>query len=199
MAESDYRLAGWLAVVQAVLFPLMFVVGIAEAGLASSLFDIKRPFLGPSDLIGVAFTGVAVYTLLMFRRLLHERYNYHDLDILIVISVWWAIMFQAIGLGIGAIAMVYWPIDRTLLLIVYLVVLASAMVTIGIVDIMIAVKLLKEKEIFSEFIRGFAYVTLVAGILEVSVFLSPLSLILVPVGAIILALIFLRDKQVEFV
>lgn len=79
-------------------------------------------------------------------------------------------MFQVIGLGLGALTMVYWPIDRILLLIVYLVVLASAMVTIGIVDIMIAVRLLKEQEIFSEFMRGFAYVTLVAGILEVSAF-----------------------------
>jgi hypothetical protein len=200
MEESKYRLAAWLAVVQAVLFPATIVVGIVEAGLAAGLFGVRRPFFGPSDLLMILFTGIAVYTLLMFKQLLNERYQYHDLDLLIIISVWWAIVFQIAGLGLGLIAMVYWPIDRIILLVVYLVFMTSAMVTIGIVDILIAVKVLKVKEVFSEYIRGFAYVSLVAGICEVTVLLSPLSLVLVPVTAVILALIFFRDQQeVEFV
>jgi len=74
------------------------------------------------------------------------------------------------------------------------------MVTIGIVDILIAVKLLKIKETFSEYIRGFAYISMAAGICEVTVLLSPLALILIPVSAIVLALIFLRDQEaIEFV
>lgn len=200
MEESKYRVAGWLAVVQAILFPLGFLVGFAEAGLAAGLLDIKRPFVGPSDLIMLLFTSIAVYTLLMFRRLLHERYDYHDLDLLILISIWWAIVFQAVSIGVGVLAMFYWPADRIIIVVTYLVILTAAMVTIGIVDIMIGVKLLRVKETFSEFIRGLAYVTLAAGVLEVTVLLSPLSLLLVPVSAIMLALIFLRDKQeLEFV
>ena len=60
--------------------------------------------------------------------------------------------------------------------------------------------LLKIKENFGEFIRAFAYVTLVAGICEISVILSPISLVLIPVTGVVLSLIFFRDKQeVEFV
>jgi hypothetical protein len=200
MDESKYRLAGWLAVVQAVLFPVSIVIGIIEAGLAAGLFNIKRPFFGPSDMLMIIFTAIAIYTLIMFRKLLHERYQYHDLDLLIIISIWWAIAFQVIGLGIQTILMIYWPIDKILLTIVYLVFFTGAMVTVGIVDILIAIKLLKEKENFSEFIRGFAYITMAAGICEVTVLLSPLALVLIPVSAIILALIFFRDRQeVEFV
>lgn len=200
MDENKYRLAGWLAIVQAILFPMAMVIGIIEAGIAAGVFDIKRPFVGPSDLLMTLFTIIAVYTLIMFRRLLNERYSYHDLDLLILISIWWAIMFQVIGLALNVLIMIIWPVDKMLYVLVFLVFFVSAMVSIGIVDILIAVKLLKEKDIFGEYIRGFGYVTMAAGISEVTVLLAPLALILVPISAIVLALIFFRDKQaVEFV
>lgn len=200
MEENKYKLAGWLAIVQAVLFPVGIVIGIAEAGIAAAVFDIRRPFVGPADLLMIVFTAIGVYTLLMFRRLLHERYDYHELDLLILISIWWAIVFQAVGLGLTVILQIMWPVDKILFVIVYLVFMTAAMVSIGIVDILIAVKLLKVKERFSEYIRGLAYITMVAGICEVTVLLSPLALVLIPVSAIVLALIFFRDQQdVEFV
>lgn len=200
MEESNYKLAGWLAIVQAVLFPVSIVLGIIEAGIASELFGIKRPFLGPTDLLMVLFTVIAIYTLLMFKRLLHERYNYHELDLLIYISIGWAIMFQVVGIGLTVLTSIMWPVDKLLFAVIYMVFLTAAMVTVGIVDILIAVKLLKVKENFSEYIRGFAYVTMAAGICEVTVLLLPVALVLMPVTAIVLALIFFRDQQaVEFV
>jgi hypothetical protein len=76
----------------------------------------------------------------------------------------------------------------------------GTMVTIGIVDIMIAIRLLKGTVAFSDNIRYLAYVTMVAGICEVTVFLSPLMFFLIPVSAIFLAMVFFRDRQeVEFV
>ena len=56
MEENKYRLAGWLAVVQAVLFPLMFIIGIVETGIAQGIYHFKQPFVGPSDLVGVVFS-----------------------------------------------------------------------------------------------------------------------------------------------
>jgi len=195
MGANKYAAAGWLAIVQAVLFPLSFVVGIIEAGIAQGIFDVSRPFFGPSDFLMIVFTIISVYALLMFKQLLNERYEYHDLDLLIYISIWWVIVFQVVGLGLGLLASVYWPVDRIVLLVVYLIFMTAAMVSIGIVDILIAVKLLKVKEQFSEYIRAFAYISMAAGILEVTILLSPLSLLLVPVTWIILALIFFRDQQ----
>jgi len=200
MEENKYKLAGYLAIVQAVLFPVSVTIGIVEAVVAGGIFNIKKPFIGPSDLIMIVFTGIAVYTLLMFRRLLHERYNYHDLDILIMISIWWAIMFQAFGLGLNILVMIFWPVNTIIMAVVFLVFLTAAMVTVGIVDILIAVKLLRIKENFGEYIRAFAYITMAAGICEVTVLLFPLALVMVPISAIVLALIFFRDQQeVEFV
>ncbi len=194
--ESDkFAFAGWLAVVQAIIFPVAFVIGFIEQGIASGLFDVERPIFGPSDILMLIFTAIGVYVLLMFKKLLNEHYEYHDLNLLIYISIWWAIMFEVIGLGLGLIMILYWPVDKVLFAVIYLVFLAAAMVTIGIVDILIAIKILKIKEHFSELIRALAYITMGAGICEVSVLLAPLSLILIPVSAIVLALIFFRDRQ----
>jgi hypothetical protein len=200
MESTSYKLAGWLAVVQAVLFPVSVIISVAQAVAAKELFGIRRPFVGPADMLMIVFTIIAIYTLLMFRRLLHERYQYHDLDLLIIISIAWAILFQTVGLGLGVVMSFMWTTHKLLFSLIYVAFFTGAMVTAGIVDILIAIKLLKVKENFSEYIRGFAYITMAAGICEVTVLLSPLSLLIVPVSAIVLALIFFRDQQeVEFV
>ena len=200
MEPNKYAFAGWLAIVQAIIFPVSIILGIIERGIATGLFDFDRPFFGPSDILVLIFTIIAIYTLLKFKSLLNEHYQYHDLDLLILISIWWAVVFEVVGLGLGFMAIALWPVDKVVFAVVYLVFFAGAMVTIGIVDILIAVKLLKIKENFSEYIRLFAYITMAAGICEVSVLLSPVSLLLIPVLGIILALIFFRDNQgIEYV
>lgn len=200
METNKFSHVGWLAVIHAIVFPLMFILGIIEQGVAAKLFGIHKPIFGPSDVIGIIAAGIAIYTLWMFKKLLNEHYEYHDLDLLILIAIWWTALFQVIGLGLGLLAVIYWPVDEFIFAVTFLVFFVGAIITIGIVDILIAVKLLKVKENFSEYIRVFAYVTIAAGICEVSVFLTPIALILVPVTSIVLALIFFKDRhQVEYV
>ncbi len=200
MEENKYRLAGWLAVVQAILFPIMFLIGAIEAGIAQGVFHFKGQFIGPSDLVGVVFTIIAIYTLLRFRALLNERYNYHDLDLLVTISIAWLVVFQVLGLAIGLASMILSPVDEVVQVVVLAVFFTAAMVSIGIVDILIAVKLLKVRDVFGDYIRTYGYISMIAGICEVTVFLTPLALLMVPVSAVVLALIFFRDQEApEFV
>lgn len=200
MGTNKYAHAGWLAILQAVLFPLSFILGIIEQGVVSGLMDIDRPIFGPSDLIMLAFTVITVYVFLTFKKLLNEQYGYHDLDLLIYVSIVWVILFQVVGLGLGAYMMFAWPVDKVLMAIIYIAFMTAAMVSVGIVDILIAVKLLRVKESFGEYIRAYAYISMAAGILEVTVLLSPLALLLIPVTWIILALIFFKDQpQPEYV
>ena len=200
MEENKYATAGWLAIVQAVLFPMSFVISIVQTGIGARMFDMHGEFVGPAELIMVVFTAIGVYTMLMFRRLLNERYENHDLDLLIIISIWWAIVFQLVTLGLKTLAMIFAPVDPLLIGLTGLVVMTAAMVTIGIVDIMIAVRLLRVKEALSASIRALAYVTMAAGICEVTVLFMPLALLLIPVTCVIMAIIFLHDRQeVEFV
>jgi len=200
MEQNKYAIAGWMAIVQAVLLPVSIIANLIEAGIAGKMFGWHRPVVGPADLLSLIFMAIAIYTLLRFRTLLQERYNCHDLDLLILFAVWWSVIFHVAGALLSILAMIFWPVDKTLFLIVYGIFMVSAMVTAGIIDILIAIKLLKYKDTVSEYIRAFAYITLVAGICEITVLLSPLAFILVPVSAIVLALIFFRDKyEVEFV
>jgi hypothetical protein len=200
MEENEYRTAGWLAIAQAALFPAAFVIGIIESVVAGEFLGVRRPFIGPSDLLMIINTAIGVYTLLMFRRLLREQYDYHDVDLLIIISVWWSIFFQTIGLGLKSALMLFWPINSFLVTVAYIVLFASAFVTIGIIDILIGAKLLKVKEVFSQGIRNLAYIMIASGICEVTVLLAPLAIAMVPVWSVVLALVFLRNRQeVEFV
>ena len=199
MDENRYALAGWIAITQAVIFPLAFVMSIAQGIIGISAFGYRGPTFGPSDLLFITFTAMGVYTLTMFRRLLNERYNFHDIDTLIIVAIWWGILFQLSSLALRGWIVVLWPVPETILTVVYLTFMAVAMLVAGIVDILIAVKLLKAKETLSDLLKALAYVTMAAGLLEVTVVLSPISLILVPVSCVILGLIFLRKEEVEFV
>ena len=200
MPENRYSLAGGLAIAQAVLFPLAFGMSIFQSIIGKAAFRYHGPVIGPSDLLFIIFTGIGVYVLLMFRKLLNERYNYHGIDTLIIISIWWSILFQISSLGMKAWAIALGLEPRLTLVLIYLSFFTVAMLTIGIVDILIAVRLLKIKDKLNDLLRAFAYITIIAGILEASIVLSPLALILVPVTCVILGMVFLREKeQAEFV
>ena len=164
------------------------------------MFGPHTVTLGPGDLLFTISIGIAVYALIMFRDLLNKRYNYHDIDSLITISIWWNVVFQIISLTFGSIGMVMGAKYAMGLSLLMLAFLPIYMIVMGIVDIMIATRLLKIKESLNDIFKVFIYVTLIAGILEVSVIFSPLALILIPVSCVVLGMIFLREKEeVEFV
>ena len=200
MSENRYALPGWLSIIQAILFPLAFGMAFLQAILGARVFRYHGPMFGLHDILIIAFTIIGVYTLLKFRQLLNERYQFHEVDTLILLIIVWNVSFQCLSLGLKGLMMALWPVSELAMAITYLGFLTISMVTAGILDILLAIKLLKGKEIFGDLIKAFAYIALIAGILEVSIFLSLLALVLVPVSCVILGLIFLRSgDEVEFV
>ena len=200
MDENRYSLAGWAAIVQAILFPLALGISVVQGLIGLRVFHYRGPTLGPSDLLFIVFTVLGIYVLYMFRKLLNELYNYHEIDLLITISIWWGIIFQISSLALRGMIILLWPVSKMALTLTYFSFMTIAMVVIGIVDILIAVKLLKVKDTLSDLLKAFAYLTIIAGILEVSIVFSPLAFLLVPVSCVILGMILLRGKEeVEFV
>ncbi|MCC6963346.1 MAG: hypothetical protein IT585_08850 [candidate division Zixibacteria bacterium] len=197
--SNRYLLAGWMSIIAAVLFPLQFIVGIVQGIIGARTFHIKGPIVGPADFLGLISTALAVYVIIMFRQLLHERFRYHGVDLLITISIWWLIGFQVLGLMLKTMLLLT-NLPELMQIVMMLGLFSVAMVTVGIVDIMIAVRLLKLREQMSDLLAAYVYLTLAAGILEVTILLSPLALILVPITSIILGVVFLREKEeAEFV
>ncbi|UCD63121.1 MAG: hypothetical protein JSW34_10225 [Candidatus Zixiibacteriota bacterium] len=200
MSSSRYALAGWLAITHAVLFPLAFVVAIIQNIIGIRVFHVRGPVFGPSDIIFIVSTALIIYVLVMFRNLLNERYNCRDIDTLISLSILWAVVFQIASVVLKTTLIGLWPDNEVLAIIINVSFVAVAMVTIGVIDLMIALRLLRIKEKLNDLIVALAYISMVAGALEVSVVLSPLSLILVPISSVVIGMILLREKEeVEFV
>jgi hypothetical protein len=201
MNENKYTIAGWLAIANAVIFPLAFVVGIIQTAIGMEAFRRPAPAIfGPSDILFIAFTIIAVFILLRFRDLLNEYYNYRGLNTIIMIAIAWSILFQFISLALK-FAVVPALIDHErLLVIVQISFMVVGMVTMGVIDLIFGIKLLKAAEDMHGLMKAYAIVCIISGCLEVAVILSPLALLLVPVSFIMLGMIFLKEKeQVEFV
>ncbi len=81
-----------------------------------------------------------------------------------------------------------------------LAMITAAMITAGIINILLSAKLLTIKESLSSMLRGYAYLVMVCGVLQATVLLSPFALLMAPVINIITGLIFLKGHdEVEFV
>jgi hypothetical protein len=200
MSENRYNLAGWLSICMAILFPLAFVIGIIQGIIGASVFKYTGPNFGPSDLLFMIFTAMGIYVLIMFRRLLHEHYEFHELDILITIAIIWAILFQVGSLAIKLIIFLAWPMSETAIIAIQLSFMSLAMIAAGVIDIVFAVKLFKILDVVNNMIKTLAYIAMISGILEVTVILSPLALFLIPISSVIYAMIFFKAKEeVEFV
>lgn len=202
MGENRYSLAGWLAVANAALFPLAIILNIVFSVITAKLLGFYQPTFGPGDLLGLLSTGITVYLLLKFKQLLHEHYNFREVDSLIMFSIVWMVAFQIGGLALRALQMIVGTGRDAAIFtaIVSISFLAVGMVTVGVIDVMIAIRLMKIKEQVGEAMKFFIYLTLVTGILEVTILLSPLALLLVPVVFISYAFVFFRDReQIQFV
>lgn len=193
MDESRYSLAGWLAITQAIIFPLAFAAIFVQrfVGFESDFYQWSGEF-GPGDTLFLLFTAFVAYTFYMFRRLLNERYNYHETDALILISIWWYVLFYLGSLSVRSIGFYFEPQSQMILDLVFI---SLSMILIGIVDIFIAIKLLKAKDKLNDLIMVFAIISMTTGIAEVSVVLVPIVFIIIPIWSIVLGMIFLREKE----
>jgi hypothetical protein len=82
------------------------------------------------------------------------------------------------------------------------VILPLSFVTGMIQNILIGIRLLRIYDVLNNTLRAFAYPTLAAGLLEVTIILSPLALPLLPITCVVLGVVFLKEEEeaaVEFV
>ncbi len=202
--ENPYAVAGWLSITMAILYPLGFFIGF----LQNAAMGMRSPqmVMGPSDLIMTTFTIIGIYVLIRFRTFLNERYSYHGINTLITFTIIWSVAIQIFSLvfrGLLTMGVLGIPNSKESAISFVLsfgLFIAVSMISIGIIDLNIAIRLLRSKEKLSNMLHIFAYITLIAGICEISLFLVPISLLLVPVTCVIIGIILIRDREpVEFV
>jgi hypothetical protein len=205
MNDSRYRTAAILVLVKMGLVLLMFLFMIAFA--ASKSWTI-----GPAlfrAMILVLAGGLEAYILLTLRRLLWDRYGFHQTDVIIPVLAVAAVVLEILN-QLTEVAQVLSPgqapniIAARILLVI---------VPWGVIIIVFAAGLLRLPFAEKSLLRPYAYVNMAAGIILVSTVsalaVPMLGLVLFPflllteVGSgIMLALTFLRSReteQVEFV
>ncbi len=197
MNDNRYSLSGWLAISLAVLFPLNVVVGVIQSIVGKKLLGLEGPVVGPSDLLAVVFTLLLAYVLYMFKRLLNDRYDFHGVDTLIIVVIWWNVVFTLCSITLRLLGAVMGYETDTGYLIAFLLFFILALTSAGILDILLAARLLQIKEGVDDLLKAFIYVTMASGVAEVTVILSPLAFVLIPVWCVILGMIFLRQREEE--
>jgi hypothetical protein len=196
MDSKRYQIAGWLAISQAVVLPLAYILKTLQVYLGISPFGYDGPHFGPGDLLIITYTCLYIYTFSMFRKLLNERYNLHSLDLLIIIAILLSIFSLIFSIFVQSSPLVFKGITESFFRVIYLAYTSILIIAAGVVQILIAVKLLMAKKSLNDLFNAFAYVSLATGILEVSVVLSPLAvLVFLPVWCVMLGMIFLREKE----
>lgn len=197
MTDKSYTVAGWLSIALAVFLPLMFAFGLAETFIGKHMMGLDDPGLSLEDLSTVLIAAVIIFVLLMLRKLLNARYGYSRADRPITALIVWYIVFTIASFGMMFFADTKWPLPDMRFLIPLIIFWIISMTSTGVIEIFLGLRLLQIKERKNELIKVFAYLTLVMGVLELTVVLSPLALILMPVWCVTAAMVFFREKDEE--
>jgi hypothetical protein len=205
MSDQTYRTAAWLvfAKIGTELFMLVFLIFMAAA---------KSWTLGPAAFRGFVLILVSllnVYILFTLRRLLWDRYDFHQLDVIIPVLACAGVVLEILN-QFTEMAQVLNPGDAAKIIAARIL---FVIVPWGIINVVFAAGLLKLNFSEKSLLRPFAYLYLAAGIVLISTILALASpvlglflfpfLVLTGVGAdVLLGLTFLRSReteQVEFV
>jgi hypothetical protein len=203
---QSYRVAGWLAIIAGIL---MLPLG-ASALLGSQNSPIGRFFQLMSTFLQIVQSGCLIYALGRFRSLLHDNFQFHNVDGLIT----GLIILNAAMAGVELFArvvftffvheakgfeqimssppsLIYWGSS-------FLVAIA-----VGIVWLILAIQILRLQDDLRGMLRPFAITSIVAHALCLTLILAPLGVLLLPVAFIMFGMIFLRmanpPAHVDFV
>jgi hypothetical protein len=176
-----YAAAGWLAILQAIIL-------LPEIGLAVYLDFLSHanPVLkGIMAVLHLINLPLGVFVLLTLRRFLNERHDFHRVDGIILALVGCNMASLVIGLlGLSVSFEIVMAAAALAVLLVY-----------SVINLVFAARILTLKDDLFGLLRPFAYLTIAASVLALTVILSPLGL-LASMGAIILTgMILLRARE----
>jgi hypothetical protein len=184
MNARQYHLPALAACLVAVGFPLLWIVDAARVSL-SGWDSVNWSGPGFSDFVFLALGVLSIIAYLGLRNWLRERLNYDRLDVPLLVMVgllgaFHGFMFSLTLLGlvasdeaVGVMAVAAW---------------VGFTVLFGIVDLVIAILLLRDHTQLPGLVMPFAIVTGLLGLLELTVILALGALVLVPLVMVLMAL-----------
>jgi hypothetical protein len=197
MQNKDYLLPGVAAIFVAVISPIYWI------GMSSSVGDYDILWqdmmsLGFSDILFASILLLTIYIYLNLKNILNEQLNFNHIDLLVLIMVainilWMSTLFLDIASAVLPENIVTQNKDAFLK--INLSVSIGAIVILGIIDLLIGILLLAKSTELPTLLKIFAIMSVIQGVIGMTVFLSVTLIFIFPITMIILAMFFLRKPE----
>jgi len=196
MKSIDYLYPAIAAIAVTILSPLYWIVEFSKYFDSSNQnYSVENLFASDMSLSSFIFLFIGLLTIYIYYgliRLLHDHYYYKKVDVILMILILISIILYFGTFLLEAIS--FWSgkdINGSIFSLLWI----SCLIAFGIMDILLAIVLLKDSKKLSSLIKGFAIVSLALGIIEITVMFSFIAIFLFPVATALLAMIFLRKPE----
>jgi len=180
ITKKQLDLAGWFSITNAL---------IAIPSLAMSWFLETVKGIGPrlsQAILTVVGLGLFLYVIHSLRRLLNDRFKFHDVDIYISLMIWGNVILailSLLSLGTGRLES-------------FMEILTvAALIIFGLLSIMFGTRLLRLSGNLYGLLKPFCYLTIGSGICLVTIFLLPVAITAGAVADVTLGVIFFRAAE----
>ena len=197
MQNKDYLLPGIAAIFVAVISPIYWI------GMSSSVGDYDILWqdmmsLGFSDILFASILLLTIYIYLNLKNILNEQLNFNHIDLLVLIMVainilWMSTLFLDIASAVLPENIVTQNKDAFLK--INLSVSIGAIVILGIIDLLIGILLLAKSTELPTLLKIFAIMSVIQGVLGITVVFAATLIFIFPITMIILAMFFLRKPE----
>ena len=197
MQNKDYLLPGVAAIFVAVISPIYWI------GMSSSVGDYDILWqdmmsLGFSDILFASILLLTIYIYLNLKNILNEQLNFNHIDLLVLIMVainilWMSTLFIDIASAVLPENIVTQNKDAFLM--INLSVSIGAIVILGIIDLLIGILLLAKSTELPTLLKIFAIMSVIQGVLGITVVFAATLIFIFPITMIILAMFFLRKPE----
>ena len=197
MQNKDYLLPGVAAIFVAVISPIYWLGMAASVGDSDVLWQDMMS-LGFSDILFASILLLTIYIYLNLKNILNEQLNFNHIDLLVwiyaAINILWV---STLLLDVASAVLpenIVSQNDGTFLNI-GLSIGVGAIVILGIIDLLIGILLLAKSTELPTLLKIFAIMSVIQGVLGITVVFAATLIFIFPITMIILAMFFLRKPE----
>ena len=197
MQNRDYLLPGVAAIFVAVISPIYWLGMAASVGDSDVLWQDMMS-LGFSDILFASILLLTIYIYLNLKNILNEQLNFNHIDLLVWIYAAINILWVSTLLLDVASAVLPENIvsqNEDTFLNIGLSIGVGAIVILGIIDLLIGILLLAKSTELPTLLKIFAIMSVIQGVLGITVVFAATLIFIFPITMIILAMFFLRKPE----
>tara|TARA_B100000029_G_scaffold5419_1_gene6001 strand:- start:201 stop:809 length:609 start_codon:yes stop_codon:yes gene_type:complete len=197
MENKDYLFPGVAALLLAVIHPIYWL-GVSPLVGDSNLLWQDISSIGLYDVMFASIVLLNIYIYLNLKNILNEQLNFNHIDLLVMVMItinalWLSTLFLDVASVVLPDSLV--TQNKNIFLNIYLSVGIGSIIIIGIVDLLIGILLLMKLNEAPTLLKIFAIMSVMQGVVGMTVFFAGILIFIIPVTFIVLAMFFLRKPE----